>query len=80
MAEKKTVLALALGTAFAASLAAAPAINAADNPFKMDSLKNGHQVADNKSKEGKCGEAKCGGDMTKKEGDKGKEASCGGNK
>jgi len=80
MAEKKTALTLALGTAFAASLVAAPAVNAAENPFKMESLKNGYQVADNKGKEGKCGDAKCGGDMTKKEGDKGKEGSCSGNK
>ena len=69
MAKSKTALTLALGTAFAASLAAAPALNAADNPFKMDSLKNGYQVADNdKAKEGKCG------------GDKAKESSCDGNK
>ena len=67
MAKSKTALTIALGTAFAASLAAAPALGAADNPFKMDSLKNGYQVADNdKAKEGKCG------------GDKAKEGKCGG--
>ena len=84
MAQKNTALTLALGTAFAASLAAAPALNAAENPFKMDSLKNGYQVADSKDKEGKCGEGKCGGDAKKKDGacggDKGKEGACGGNK
>jgi uncharacterized low-complexity protein len=84
MAQKKTALTLALGTAFAASLAAAPAVNAAENPFKMESLKGGYQVADSKEKEGKCGEGKCGGDTKKKDGacggDKGKEGACGGNK
>ncbi len=95
MAKSKTAVTLALGTAFAATLAGAPALNAADNPFKLDSLKNGYQVADNdKAKEGKCGgdkakEGKCGGDKAKdgkcggdkaKDGDKAKEGSCGGNK
>jgi uncharacterized low-complexity protein len=89
MAKSKTALTLALGTAFAASLAAAPALNAADNPFKMDSLKNGYQVADNdKAKEGKCGgdkakEGKCGGDKAKEGkcgGDKAKDGKCGGDK
>jgi uncharacterized low-complexity protein len=72
MASRKNALTLALGTAFAASLAAAPMAGAADNPFKMESLKSGYQVAQNdknkegkcggdKAKEGKCGEGKCGG-------------------
>ncbi len=68
---------------------AAPALNAADNPFKLDSLKNGYQVADNdKAKEGKCGgdkakEGKCGGTRRrdgKCGGDKAKEGKCGGDK
>jgi uncharacterized low-complexity protein len=75
MAQKKTALTLALGTAFAASLAASPALRAADNPFQMDSLKNGYQVAqaDDKKKDGKCGDGKCGGD-------KKKDGACGGDK
>jgi uncharacterized low-complexity protein len=61
MASKKTVLTLALGSAIAATLAAAPA-SAADNPFGSESLGKGYMVADNhKGKEGKCGEGKCGG-------------------
>jgi uncharacterized low-complexity protein len=85
MAQKKTALTLALGTAFAASLAASPVLQAADNPFEMDSLKNGYQVAQaDKKKDGKCGDGKCGGDMKKKEGacggDKKKEGACGGDK
>jgi uncharacterized low-complexity protein len=71
MTRKKTIVTAALGTAFAASLAAAPIANAAQNPFGMDSLQSGYQIAQNKAnegkcggdkdKEGKCGEGKCGG-------------------
>jgi uncharacterized low-complexity protein len=70
MARKKTAVTLALGTAFAASLAAAPIAQAADNPFQTDSLKQPYQVVQNKDKdkEGKCGEGKCG------------EGKCGGTK
>lgn len=61
MIKKQTVLTMALGTAFAASLAVAPVAKAASNPFAMDSLKNGYQVAgDDKKADGKCGEGKCG--------------------
>jgi uncharacterized low-complexity protein len=89
MANKRTALTIALGTAFAASLAAAPVLNAAENPFKLDSLKNGYQVAENdKAKEGKCGgdkakDGKCGGDKAKDGkcgGDKAKDGKCGGDK
>ena len=72
MAMRRSAFTIAIGTAFTASLAAAPTVNAADNPFQMESLAKGYQVADNdKGKEGKCG-----GDKT----DKAKEGSCGGNK
>jgi uncharacterized low-complexity protein len=80
MASKKTVLSLAVGSAFAASIAAAPIANAAENPFQMDSLKSGYQVAgvakgeENKCGESKCGESKCGGATDT---DKGDEAKCG---
>jgi uncharacterized low-complexity protein len=89
MAHRKTTLTLALGSAFAVSLAASPLLQAADNPFQMDSLKNGYQVAQaDKQKEGKCGgdkqkEGKCGGDKKKDGkcgGDKKKEGACGGDK
>ncbi len=87
MAQNKA-LTLALGTAFAATLAASPALRAADNPFEMESVKSGFQVADNKSKEGACGgdkakEGACGGDKKKEGacgGDKKKEGACGGDK
>jgi len=66
MVSKKTVVSLAIGSAFAASVAIAPVASAADNPFEMDSLKDGYQIiAAKKSKEGKCGEGRCGGGGTK---------------
>ncbi len=80
MASKKTALSLAIGSAFAASIAAAPIASAADNPFQLESLKSGYQIAgvakgedSDKGSEAKCGgdkdtEAKCG------------EAKCGGSK
>lgn len=58
----------ALGASFAATLAASPMANAADNPFQMTEFDSGYQVAG----EGKCGEAKCGA-----AGDKGGEGKCG---
>ena len=95
MASRKTALTLALGTAFAASLAAAPVVNAAGDPFEMNSLSGGYQVAQadknkegkcggDKAKDGKCGEGKCGGDKKKEEGKCGEgkcgEGKCGGEK
>lgn len=76
---KQTALTLALGSAIAASLAAAPVV-AADNPFAAQALGKGYMVADHhKTKEGKCGEGKCGGkkDAKAKEGKCG-EGKCGG--
>ena len=66
--SKKTLIAAAAGTAFAAVLAA-PVASAASNPFALSALSSGYQVADNhadKPVEGKCGatakpaEGKCG--------------------
>jgi uncharacterized low-complexity protein len=68
----KRTLSLALGTAFAASLGAMPAANAAENPFGMTSIGAGYMVADAHAdadkkalcektmKDGLCGEGKCG--------------------
>lgn len=54
MIKKQTVLTMALGAAFAASLAVAPVAKATGNPFAMDSLKSGYQVAgDDKKADGK---------------------------
>jgi uncharacterized low-complexity protein len=70
-------LAIALGAAFATSLAAGSAF-AAENPFGQSELAGGYMVADqhgDKPKmEGKCGEGKCGAkDKAKKEGQCGAE-------
>lgn len=83
MASKKSAVTLALGTAFAASMLAGSYAQAADNPFEMQSLKNGYQVAEMKDGNGnavnpKAKDAKCGGDK-KKDGKCG-EGKCGGDK
>jgi uncharacterized low-complexity protein len=71
----KKPLALAIGGAFAATLAASPIANAADNPFGMTQLSGGYmQVA---QAEGKCGEGKCGGSKAAKSSS---EGTCGGSK
>jgi uncharacterized low-complexity protein len=72
MVNKKTAVSLVIGSAFAATAAVAPVANAADNPFEMDSLKQGYQVvADKKDTEGKCGEGRCGGGSSDKKKSKG---------
>lgn len=81
--SKKTLIAVA-GSAFVASLAAAPIASAAENPFALSGLTSGYQVADSttpaKPMEGKCGgmkagEGKCGMSMadTNKDGKVSKE-------
>jgi len=81
--SKKSLIAAAAGTAFVASMAAAPIASAAENPFALSGLASGYQVADNHAKpmEGKCG-AKKEGDMKAKEGKCGnaakmKDGKCG---
>jgi uncharacterized low-complexity protein len=87
--NKKTSFALAASAAMTAGLAFSPMANADANPFASAELSNGYmQVAEHHGKEGKCGEAKCGGEMKDKEGKcgeakcgaemKDKEAACGG--
>ncbi|MEJ2143303.1 MAG: hypothetical protein P8Y24_13305 [Gammaproteobacteria bacterium] len=82
MSKKSTVkpLSIALGTAFAASMAASNIASAAQgNPFATNELSSGYmQVA----AEGKCGgqkksaaEGKCGGEKKSE-----KEGKCGGEK
>ena len=74
--SKKNLITTAVGTAFVASMAAAPIASAAENPFALSGLSSGYQVADShaemkptdkKMPEGKCGEGKCG--TTKSKGD-----------
>lgn len=76
MNSKKTALSLAIGSAFAVSLAAAPAAQAAGNPFGMQALKSGYLLADaDMAKDGKVKEGKCGG--TQAQPGKAKEGKCG---
>ena len=66
MSSKKTLISVAVGSAFAASIGVAPLAVAAENPFALQSLDKGYMVADHHEakpkamKEGKCGEGKCG--------------------
>ncbi len=78
-ASGKKALSLVLGSAFAASVSTT-AVNAAENPFAMQTLSSGYMVAEHhEGKEGKCGTGKCGAEK-KAKGDKAKEGSCGGEK
>jgi len=74
----KKMTTFAASAAIAASFAATGA-NASDNPFGMQELNTGYEVAMSTSEglcgEGKCGEGKCG--EGKCGGDKAKEAKCG---
>jgi len=59
--SKKTLLAAAAGSAFAAGMAAAPIASAAENPFALTGLSSGYQVAQAaKMPTGKCGQGLCG--------------------
>ena len=69
MLSKKSLISVAIGSTFAATLGAASIASAADNPFAMQSLDRGYMVAD----AGKMAEGKCGGT-------KGSEGKCGGMK
>ena len=69
MPSKKSIISMAVGSAFAATLGTASVISAAENPFAMQSLDKGYMVADahkygeKKGGEGKCGEGRCGAAM-----------------
>lgn len=66
-------LALAIGGAFAASIAVT-SVHAAENPFALKSLSSGYMVADaDKMKDGKCGTGKCSAEKMKKM----KDGKCG---
>ncbi len=65
MSSKKPLISVAVGSAFAAALAAAPIVSAAENPFAMQPLDKGYMLAQaGKMGEGKCGAGKCGAAMT----------------
>ncbi len=84
MSKKTTInsISLAVGTAFIAGMATAPAVQADVNPFAVTVLSSGYMVAE-KGAEGNCGakkpvaEAECGAN---KAAEKAKEGECGANK
>ncbi|OFZ96728.1 MAG: hypothetical protein A2Z44_07565 [Betaproteobacteria bacterium RBG_19FT_COMBO_58_11] len=78
MNGKKTVLSLALGSAFAVTLVAAPLATATENPFGMSALKSGYLLAaaDEAKPAAKPMEGKCGGMKD----EKAKDGKCGGMK
>jgi uncharacterized low-complexity protein len=72
---------LTLGSAVAASISLSPIVQAAENPFAMQTLAAPSLVAEagEKMKDGKCGEGKCGGKRKAVE-SKAKDGNCGANK
>lgn len=92
MKTQRSHLKLATGMTVVATFALGSLAHAADNPFDMQKLDGGYQLAqantDGKKTDGKCGEAKCGatkaGAEKKQDGkcgaDKKKDASCGADK
>lgn len=85
--SKKTLISAAVGSAFAAGMAAAPIASAAENPFALSGLSSGYQLAQApaaKPAEGKCGakpgakpmEGTCGSAAKMKDGKCG-EGKCG---
>ena len=76
--KKQNLVSLAVGSAFAA-IALSPVAHAAENPFGATKLEAGYQLAqaDTKTKDGKCGEAKCGADKKAAGEKKMKDGKCG---
>ena len=66
MSSRKTLISVAVGTAFAASMGIAPLVVASENPFALQPLDKGYSVADHHEakprsmKEDKCGHMKMG--------------------
>jgi len=87
--SKLKPVALAVGAAFATTLAMSPVASAAQNPFAMSHLDAGYKLADNMGMEGtgsdmpKAKEVSCGANKAKAEAAakaKAKESNCGANK
>ena len=74
MSRKKSIISIAVGSAFAATLGVAPIASAAENPFTIQPLDKGYMVADAGYGGKKTGEGKCGG-MKAGEGKCGAKAS-----
>lgn len=72
LSKDKKRLAVIVGASIAASAAMGTA-TASDNPFGLNDLQAGYDLAKFEAGEGKCGEGKCGEDKA----DKAKEGKCG---
>lgn len=81
MKKYQSNLTMTAGSVLLASVALSPMAASADaNPFQTAELSSGYmQLAEKADGEGKCGEAKCGGDKSEPEGKCG-EAKCGADK
>lgn len=83
--KKTTRIVAAVGSTLAVTAILSTGVRAADNPFGLQPLRSGYQLAeaDTKQKDGKCGEAKCGADKKKDAAcgaDKKKDGACGAKK
>jgi len=69
MSKRKSIISVAVGSAFAVTLGIAPVASAAENPFNMQPMEKGYMVADaekygdKKAGEGKYHEGRCGAAM-----------------
>lgn len=69
MSKRKSIISVAVGSAFAVTLGIAPVASAAENPFSMQPMEKGYVIADagkygdKKAGEGKYGEGRCGAAM-----------------
>lgn len=73
--SKKTLIATAVGSAFVVSMAAAPLVSAAENPFALSGLSSGYQVADHHGTKAMGDEMKA--EAGKTAGEKMKDGKCG---
>lgn len=69
MSKRKSIISVAVGSAFAVTLGIAPVASAADNSVSMQPMEKGYVIADagkygdKKAGEGKYGEGRCGAAM-----------------
>ncbi len=76
--KQRNSIAITLG---AALLGSTFAVQAGNNPFAAQELASGYTLAaDEKGREGSCGEGKCGAEKKAKAAGKAAEGKCGGDK
>jgi uncharacterized low-complexity protein len=76
---KQKTVAVAVGSLLIGSIGGISTASA-DNPFAINSLESGYMVVAEKTGEGKCGTAKCGGEKKEEMKEKMHEGKCGGEK